>query len=72
LLGSESNPSQRLTATTKQFDLETVALHEMGHLLGLGHSTDQNAAMYAYYGGVRRNLNQDDVDGMMALYVLHS
>jgi predicted Zn-dependent protease len=71
-LGKESIPFQRPTATAKQFDLESVALHEMGHLLGLGHSTDQNAAMYPYWAGVRRNLNQDDVDGIMALYVLHN
>lgn len=50
------------------FDLETVALHEIGHLLGLGHSSDPNAVMFASYGGVRRVLHQDDVDGIRRLY----
>ncbi|XP_058753828.1 metalloendoproteinase 1-like [Vicia villosa] len=58
-------------AIVKQFDLETVALHEMGHLLGLGHSSDPESAMFPQYSGVRRNLNQNDVDGILALYVLH-
>lgn len=58
-------------AMVKQVDLETSALHEMGHLLGLGHSSDPDAVMFAYYSGVRRKLNQNDVDGILALYVLH-
>jgi hypothetical protein len=49
-------------------DLETVALHEFGHTLGLAHSNDTSAVMYAYYGGRRRDLRQDDVDGIQYIY----
>ncbi|XVF14167.1 hypothetical protein REPUB_Repub09cG0033900 [Reevesia pubescens] len=53
-----------------QIDLESVAVHEIGHILGLGHSRDPNAIMFAYYrpGTVKRNLGQDDIDGIRALY----
>ena len=49
-------------------DLETVALHEIGHLLGLAHSSDPSAVMYPTYMGVRRTLGQDDIDGIRRLY----
>ncbi|KAK5783271.1 hypothetical protein PVK06_037779 [Gossypium arboreum] len=53
-----------------QIDLETIAIHEIGHILGLGHSQDPNAIMSAYYrpGTIKRNLGQDDIDGIRALY----
>ena len=49
-------------------DLETVALHELGHALGLDHSADRSAVMFASYGGIRRTLGQDDLNGIEALY----
>jgi hypothetical protein len=51
-----------------QYDAETVALHEMGHVLALDHSNNFSAVMYAYYQGVRRSLHQDDINGVCALY----
>jgi hypothetical protein len=50
------------------FDIETVALHEIGHLLGLSHSLVPGSVMFASYGGQRRALTQDDIDGGQALY----
>lgn len=50
------------------FDVETVVLHENGHVAGLGHSSVQAAVMYAYYQSVHRSLHQDDIDGVSALY----
>jgi hypothetical protein len=50
------------------YDVETVLLHENGHVVGLGHSSVTQAVMYAYYGGIRRSLHQDDIDGVTSLY----
>ncbi len=48
--------------------LHNVALHEIGHLLGLAHSQDTNAIMYAYYGEDRNDLRPDDMAGVQSLY----
>jgi len=51
-----------------QIDLQSVALHEMGHMLGLGHTGDPNAVMYPSYFGPKRNLRSDDLGGVCFLY----
>lgn len=52
------------------YDVETVFLHENGHVLGLGHSPVAGAVMEAIYAGVRDTLHQDDEDGITFLYPL--
>jgi hypothetical protein len=49
-------------------DFQTVALHELGHALGLGHSTVVGSVMEATYAGVRRTLTADDIAGIRAIY----
>lgn len=51
-------------------DLQAVATHEIGHLLGLDHSNSSSATMYyAYTGGTSaRVLDPDDIAGVCALY----
>ena len=51
-----------------RFDLMTVAAHELGHALGLRHSTIRGALMFASYDGPHRFLAQDDIDGIRAIY----
>ncbi|XVF60401.1 hypothetical protein PTKIN_Ptkin08bG0042800 [Pterospermum kingtungense] len=51
------------------FHLETVALHEIGHLLGLGHSSVEGAVMYSEIrDGETKGLHGDDIQGIKDLY----
>lgn len=48
-----------------------AATHELGHSLGLGHSSDPDAVMYPTYS-IRDSksfkLSQDDIEGIQKLY----
>ena len=52
------------------FDVESVALHELGHILGLEHSDDPDAVMQPTFDpdSIRRVLAPDDLAGIRALY----
>jgi hypothetical protein len=50
------------------YDLYTVAAHEIGHALGLAHSTTTTAVMYPTYNGVKSSLRPDDISGIRAIY----
>jgi hypothetical protein len=56
------------TAQAGAYDLESVILHENGHVAGLDHSTDRNAVMYPSYQTARCSLAADDKAGLAALY----
>ncbi|XP_019185320.1 PREDICTED: metalloendoproteinase 2-MMP-like [Ipomoea nil] len=51
-------------------DIQSVALHEIGHLLGLDHSEVREAVMWPFfkYGETKRVLQSDDIEGIRALY----
>ncbi|KAL1828346.1 hypothetical protein ACET3Z_006758 [Daucus carota] len=50
-------------------DLETVALHEIGHLLGLEHSSVEGAIMFpSVADNMTKDLHGDDVQGIKELY----
>lgn len=51
--------------------IRETALHEIGHLLGVGHSFNPGAVMHATAGPAskaRQALSQDDVEALMFLY----
>ncbi len=50
------------------YDVETVFLHENGHVVGLGHSDDVDAVMYPRYQGAQKSLGDDDIEGTTYLY----
>lgn len=50
------------------YDIQTVAIHEIGHALGLDHSTITSAVMYSGYNGVKQYLTSDDVSGIRSIY----
>jgi hypothetical protein len=54
--------------STGSVDIQSTALHQIGHSLGLTHTEIQSAAMYGYYAGTRRALHSDDRQGISALY----
>jgi hypothetical protein len=49
-------------------DIQTVALHEMGHLLGLGHTNTAGSVMLPNYHGIDRDLGTDDRNGLIFVY----
>jgi hypothetical protein len=49
------------------FDLYTVALHEIGHSLGLNEATVLGAAMYTTYNGVKPGLATDDIQSIQSI-----
>lgn len=53
---------------TQGIDFLTVAAHEFGHSIGLGHSRQRGALMFPSYSGTQRFLAQDDIAGCQSLY----
>ncbi|XYH93011.1 matrixin family metalloprotease [Sorangium sp. So ce1128] len=51
-------------------DVASIATHEQGHFLGLGHTNVRGATMLGFYPGgtSARTLEDDDVEGVCALY----
>ncbi len=61
------NTGQNFSAGST-YDLFTVAMHEFGHVLGLGHSTFAPAVMYSSYNGIKGGLAADDITAIRSVY----
>jgi hypothetical protein len=66
---------QRLTVNdpipADGYDLASIVTHETGHFLGMAHSGDAHATMFAHYSQgttTLRNLSQDDIAGICTIY----
>lgn len=74
-LASERNPDGFVFVTEPSSDpaardFAAVYTHELGHVLGLAHSNDHGALMFANYDrdAARRELRDDDRAGACAIY----
>ena len=68
------NSNYRWTTTGSNIDIQSVALHELGHIIGLGDlynkarfCKDSRQVMH-YYTGVKRTLGNGDATGVWKLY----
>ncbi|WNY24895.1 matrixin family metalloprotease [Methanolapillus millepedarum] len=49
-------------------DVQTVALHELGHSAGVGHTSNSSDVMWSGALPVRRNLTTNDKNALKSLY----
>jgi hypothetical protein len=66
------NPAKSYTSVLPvpagSIDIVAVVLHEIGHFLGLNHSTDSAAVMYPTSPMGRRGYGADDLDQLHVMY----
>ncbi|HVN84108.1 MAG TPA: matrixin family metalloprotease [Candidatus Binatia bacterium] len=58
--------------TANQFDVEAVATHELGHVIGLHHTGIESATMWSLTSVLQRQLDADDIAGARTLYPIGS
>ena len=72
----EINTAQQKMTLTDQvaqdgYDFASIVTHETGHFLGMAHSGDSHATMFAHYlpgSTAMRSLTSDDVSGICTIY----
>ena len=65
---SGENWNLNIGSTGPGISAYVVALHEIGHAIGIGHSDDSGAVMAAFLNGALTGLTQDDIDAAQAIY----
>ncbi len=56
------------TVSDSALNFYTVALHEIGHAIGIGHSETSPAIMEAFYNGDLFSLQSDDISAAQTIY----
>ncbi|OUU64212.1 MAG: hypothetical protein CBC24_07600 [Candidatus Pelagibacter sp. TMED64] len=59
-------------APEDEIDFSYTALHEIGHAIGLDHSSDPNAVLAETYSGIPKPLQDDDIQAIETLYGANS
>jgi len=49
-------------------DIFSIAVHEIGHAIGMAHSAETQAVMYSAFGGVISGLHADDISTVQRIY----
>ena len=70
VLLNDRSDSQLISMSEEE--LTAVIAHEVGHALGLGHSTEKGALMYPSMVTKRKKLGLDDIYGISYLYPIES
>ncbi|MCC6277951.1 MAG: matrixin family metalloprotease [Oligoflexia bacterium] len=68
IFNTQAGASANISSLNSNFQ-SVITAHELGHVIGLGHSTESAALMY--YDASSKTvagLNQDDIDGITYLY----
>lgn len=68
-------PDEGCSTSEDRVDLENVVTHEIGHYLGMAHTVEAGATMFASAVAgetLKRTLETDDIEGICAAYPLGS
>ena len=70
ILLTKKNQVNKFISNTGTADFYYIAIHEIGHMLGLLHSNVVGSIMWREWPGpgASRDLSQDDINGIRALY----
>jgi hypothetical protein len=65
----DTSETWSITGQDNSLDLQTVSLHEIGHCLGLGHSSNPASVMYSTYKTLQHTITNSDAAELHRKYV---